>query len=535
MLAFFLLCSCAHASGGAGGFLSRASWLKKSLLVPPVAFGILEAYSRAPPLIPPAEAPPPLLPPGAAPAPQDLVVVLPGAGGPDANTARIAAALRAPGGGREVVEYDWRPWKGDELRAPYDALRLGTRLGTELARRTDQPRSVHLVGVSVGAFVADAIAKSYATTAGAGLRGNRGGSDLGQPALRRPDRAPGCPELRPASTNHPLGLAARSPLCLPRPPPPGAGKANVHLTLCDAFTARGLAGLARPATAYGVATFGSSADYCESILNTDDPVPHTRRGDVPRLPLTPRLCPRTSDPNTAPAGRPSAARHSEGVGRRAWAQGTATASAAGAGRAAFSDATRRLWSPRSTATALRYAVTLDVTGAASRRDFVPLPGDSLHSWPAGWHAPMRKARPGPRPAWPGLTCDWPGLAEAPDGLRHDLAPTEASREPAGRRRSLSPPLELRTGTAPSARAHGPPCPGTGRAASCHVVQSCVCHESQETSRGPSQPSRSYCLLFWCLLLVFNAQYTNGQKNRVMWPSHWAGPTQDWCEENVLGI
>jgi hypothetical protein len=270
----------------------------------------------------------------------------------------------------------------------------------------------------------------------------------------------------------------------------------VHLTLCDAFTARGLAGLARPATAYGVATFGSSADYCESILNTDDPVPHTRRGDVPRLPLTPRLCPRTSDPNTAPAGRPSAARHSEGVGRRAWAQGTATASAARAGRAAFSDATRRLWPPRSTATALRYAVTLDVTGAASRRDFVPLPGDSLHSWPAGWHAPMRKARPGPRPAWPGLTCDWPGLAEAPDGLRHDLAPTEASREPAGRRRSLSPPLELRTGTAPSAQAHGPPCPGTGRAASCHVVQSCVCRESQETSRGPSQPSRSYCLLFF---------------------------------------
>ena len=140
MLAFFLLCSCVHASGGAGGFLSRASWLKKSLLVPPVAFGILEAYSRAPPLIPPTEAPPPLLPPGAAPTSSDLVVVLPGAGGPDANTARIAAALRAPGG-REVVEYDWRPWKGDELRAPYDALRLGTRLGTELgADRVHQRR-----------------------------------------------------------------------------------------------------------------------------------------------------------------------------------------------------------------------------------------------------------------------------------------------------------------------------------------------------------------------------------------------------------
>lgn len=190
ILAFFLLISSAHASG----FLSRASWLQRSLLVPPAALCLLEAYSRAPPLTPPTEAPPPLLPPGAAPAPRDLVVVLPGAGGPDANTARIAATLRAAGG-REVVEYDWRPWKGDELRAPYDALRLGTRLGTELGRRTDQPRSVHLVGVSVGAFVADAIAKSYATTAG-------------QLALRRPlapDRAPGCPELRPASANYPLG------------------------------------------------------------------------------------------------------------------------------------------------------------------------------------------------------------------------------------------------------------------------------------------------------------------------------------------
>jgi len=168
--------------------------LQRSLLVPPAALCLLEAYSRAPPLAPPTEAPPPLLPPGAAPAPRDLVVVLPGAGGPDANTARIAATLRAAGG-REVVEYDWRPWKGDELRAPYDALRLGTRLGTELGRRTDQPRSVHLVGVSVGAFVADAIAKSYATTAGAGLCGNQGGSDLGQLAALEASGARSCTRL----------------------------------------------------------------------------------------------------------------------------------------------------------------------------------------------------------------------------------------------------------------------------------------------------------------------------------------------------
>ena len=169
---------------------------------------------------------------------------------PRPSSARPASgpAGPGPGGARPDRSGPCRPPAGPRLRAPAPAgpgacgprpgPGLGQEspagLGTELGRRADQPRSVHLVGVSVGAFVADAIAKSYASTA-------------------------------------------------------GASKANVHLTLCDAFTARGLAGLARPATAYGVATFGSSADYCESILNTDDPVPPSRTGDVPRSPLTPRL------------------------------------------------------------------------------------------------------------------------------------------------------------------------------------------------------------------------------------------------------
>jgi hypothetical protein len=263
--AALLLCV-SQASGGR--FFGR-----RSLLAVPALPLALEAYSRVPPLTPPDEPAPPLVSLRSAP-PSDLVVILPGAGGPDANTARIAAALQLSNrvykckekgtlracegaGGSLVVEYDWRKYKGDELRAPYDALRLGTRLGSELGRLPEQPRSIHLVGVSVGAFLADAIAESYVATA-------------------------------------------------------GRGRANVHMTLCDAFTARGLAGLARPTTAYGVARFGRSADYCESILNTDDPVP-------------------------------------------------------------------------STASVLRHAVTFDVTAAASRRGFVPLPGDSLHSWPAAWY------------------------------------------------------------------------------------------------------------------------------------------------------
>ena len=237
-------------SGGGGG-LSRLSLLRNSLLVPAVLPLLLEGYSRAPPLQP--ESLPPLLLEGTS-TPRDLVIVLPGSGGPDANTARILAALRPKA---EVIEYDWRRFKGDELRAPYNAQRIGAELGRALARRADQPRSVHLVGISAGAFLADAIASSYA--------------------------------------------AAASP-----------NRAHLHLTLCDAFTARGLAGLARPATAWGVRNFGRSADYCEALLNTDDPVP-------------------------------------------------------------------------STATPLRHAATFDLTDAAARRAFVPLPGDSLHSWPAAWY------------------------------------------------------------------------------------------------------------------------------------------------------
>lgn len=242
--------------------LTRSALLRRwPLLAPAVGGLLLEGYSRAPPLQPPPL--PPLLSNDDG---LDLVVVLPGAGGPDANTARIVEALRAAKGSPTVVEYDWQVAATDTLRAPYNAQRIGARLGDELAGRRRQLRSLHLVGVSVGAFLADAVATRYVAAA-------------------------------------------------------GAERAHVHLTLCDAFTARGVAGLARPATAFGVRAFGRSADYCEAFLNTDDPVPST------------------SEP-------------------------------------------------------LRHAVTYDVTGAAARRTFVPLPGDSLHSWPAAYYGLFgARARP----------------------------------------------------------------------------------------------------------------------------------------------
>ena len=61
-----LICSTQAASGER--FLSRASWLQRSLLVPVALPLALEAYARAPPLTPPAEPPPPLLAPVARPA-----------------------------------------------------------------------------------------------------------------------------------------------------------------------------------------------------------------------------------------------------------------------------------------------------------------------------------------------------------------------------------------------------------------------------------------------------------------------------------
>ena len=187
-----------------------------------------------------------------------LVIVIPGSGGPDANTRRIVDALDRAYGSRatRTVEVDWRTWKGNEVQAPFAARRLGARLGGQLRASARQPRALHLVGVSVGAHVADALAEAY---------------------------------------------AAASP----------SSRAHVRLTLLDPFTARGAIGVAVPRASLGVRSFGKHADYCEAVVNTDDPVPATNE----------------------PLSR---------------------------------------------------ALNYDVTAAASRASFDPLPGDSLHSWPAAW-------------------------------------------------------------------------------------------------------------------------------------------------------
>ena len=212
-----------------------------------------EAYARAPPSWRASELPRLALDDGRS---DEVVIVLHGAGGPDANTRRIAEALeKTSSKGARVIEYVYAPYVGDQLQAPFNAMRVGDHLAEELAKAAASPKRVHVVGVSVGAFAADRLASRLAAS----------------------------------------------------------GKCEqVRLTLLDPFTARGILGLARPESAYGVTEFGRSPGVrCESVFNRDDPVPSTN------LPL-------------------------------------------------------------------RHAVNFDVTEAAERGRFTPLPGDNLHSWPAAW-------------------------------------------------------------------------------------------------------------------------------------------------------
>ena len=244
---------------GAGAKFARAKVLQGACAVAALP-GAIEVYSRAPPRWSLQDLPKVDLPPNI----DRLCIVVPGSGGADANTARIVDALRASSQRTAVVEYDWLRFGGDDqLRAPYNAKRIGEHLGRSLASQAaavanQSPPSVHVVAVSAGGFLGNALVGAFTKAF------------------------------------------------------PTASRPHVRLTLCDAFTARGLVGLIRPQSAFGVNNFGATADYCEAFINVDDPVPSTS------LPL-------------------------------------------------------------------RCAANYDVTGAAARASFTPLPGDSLHSWPAAWY------------------------------------------------------------------------------------------------------------------------------------------------------
>mmetsp|Transcript_6355 Transcript_6355/g.9236 ORF Transcript_6355/g.9236 Transcript_6355/m.9236 type:complete len:332 (+) Transcript_6355:41-1036(+) len=166
----------------------------------------------------------------------DLVIIFPGAGGRDQFTDELEETIKRsdrkqgltkPSNERLITTYDWIEHRGNVLTAAFDSEAVGegvargiieSRHKIEIESSSYQPiRSIHCIGVSVGAFAANVCARS----------------------------------LKKAHAN-----SDASP--------------HVRLTLLDPFCSRGLWG-----NQYGENNFGLDVDYAEQYLNTDDPVPST--------------------------------------------------------------------------------------------------------------------------------------------------------------------------------------------------------------------------------------------------------------------
>ena len=133
--------------------------------------------------------------------------------------------------GRYVCVYDWAKWRGNFIRAAFDAQHVGEKVCGELAGDTQSRGAVgslHAIGISVGAFAADSCIQAFhdAQTACHGTSVDQG-------------------------AQHKTHVMTR-------------------LTLLDPFTSKGVFGYG-----WGINNFGKSADVVEDYLNTDDPVPST--------------------------------------------------------------------------------------------------------------------------------------------------------------------------------------------------------------------------------------------------------------------
>ena len=168
----------------------------------------------------------------------DLVLIFPGAGGPDQFTDELETTLTnylnkktsdsaplmnlfsRPSKGTVVKTLDWQEFRGSLLTAAYDGEAFGEEVGEIIWNDSMECKSIHCIGISVGAFAANACMST--------LNKKR-------------------TENESTSQN-----------------------TYLRLTLLDPFTSRGVGG-----SSYGDKHFGLEADYAEQYLNTDDPVPST--------------------------------------------------------------------------------------------------------------------------------------------------------------------------------------------------------------------------------------------------------------------
>lgn len=151
---------------------------------------------------------------------RDVTIIFPGAGGRDAISDELEESLRQSSSSTDnsfVTTFDWQEHRGTVLTAAYDSETVGETVGKclwEVMR--GQLRSVHCVGISVGAFAANGMARE---------------------------------------------------ICVARD---GEPSPYVRLTLLAPFTSRGVTG-----SSYGPDNFGEKADYAVQYMTKEDPVPTT--------------------------------------------------------------------------------------------------------------------------------------------------------------------------------------------------------------------------------------------------------------------
>ena len=157
----------------------------------------------------------------------DVTIIFPGAGGRDAISDELEESLLRSSSSENgfVKTFDWQDHRGSVLTAAYDSETVGETVGKCLwevmSDASCELRSVHCVGISVGAFAANGMAREI--------------------CLRR-------------------GSASRD----------GEPAPYVRLTLLAPFTSRGVTG-----ASYGPGNFGTNADYAVQYMTKEDPVPTT--------------------------------------------------------------------------------------------------------------------------------------------------------------------------------------------------------------------------------------------------------------------
>jgi hypothetical protein len=146
---------------------------------------------------------------------EHATLVFHGSGGQDQYTDALMKKVQDSSRSCYSSMIEWSQFSSNIFQASFNGQRIGRQAAARLLQKAPNLKSIQFIGISVGAFAAD------------------------------------------AATTEAKSMAK-------------GGVPYLQLTLLDPFTQRGIFDFG-----YGSRTFGKSADYVEQYLNTDDPVPST--------------------------------------------------------------------------------------------------------------------------------------------------------------------------------------------------------------------------------------------------------------------